>query len=91
MSDHQHEAWQLSEDGTYCRACGTTVAPSPEVELEALLIAATRKQAGTHDHRKMNHARGVADALSWVLSGKPKPVAGTSLRDLWEDARPPRS
>lgn len=60
----------------------------PEVDLEAMLLTATRKQAGSHDHRKVNHARGVADALSWVLAGMPKPEAGTALRYLWEDARP---
>jgi hypothetical protein len=67
-----------------------TVTP-PVVPLEAMLITATRKQAGSHDHRKVNHARGVADALAWVLAGMPRPEAGTALRDLWEDARPPRS
>jgi hypothetical protein len=69
---------------------GVPVTP-PVVTVEDMLIAATRKQGGSHDHRKVNHARGVADALAWVLSGTPRPVAGTSLRDLWEDARPPRS
>lgn len=62
-----------------------------DVSPEALMAAALRRQAGSHDHRKVNHARGVSDAVAWVLAGRPRPEAGTLLRDLWEDARPPRS
>jgi hypothetical protein len=62
----------------------------PVVSPDALLMAALHRQAGSHDHRKVNHAKGVADALAWLISGQPRPDAGTPLRDLWEDARPPR-
>lgn len=69
----------------------STVADSPEVSVELLMAAALRRQAGTHDHRKLNHARGVSDALAWVLAGMPKPPVGDRLRDVWDDARPPSS
>ena len=59
----------------------------PVVSVEALLMAAGAKQGSAHDHRRANHARGVADALAWVAAGMPRPVAGTMLRELWEDAR----
>jgi hypothetical protein len=58
-----------------------------EVFPEQLMAAAGLRAAAGLDYRQVQYARGVADAVEWMLWGRDKPAVDHRLRVIWDAAR----